>query len=253
MPRNLRAAGIAWVKISRDVRRIRPSADSREKCRHEGEKPGRPRKTCLHKSLLRGSAGATRLFDSLREDRREMERKRDSEERDRSGLSFGMAGSALSICGRARRARFIINFSSPPRNFSFTVPEEAFRHGPRTAMLVWRLTLARESGDVRSVLGSLRCGYGTKHRGSRREKVERKSAARADAVEKFDFRSRPLISSDIVDRALSDGRVKQPRLLTSVSRSAKKWSSRSAVTCQPRCSSLKRCPSVIPKRDKFLA
>lgn len=54
--RNLRAVGIAWVKISRDVRRIRPSVRSgRLRVKNVGvrEKPSSdPRKTCLHKSLL---------------------------------------------------------------------------------------------------------------------------------------------------------------------------------------------------------
>lgn len=76
--RNLRAVGIAWAKISRDVRRIRPSVRSGRLARkmpaRERSQVATPRKTRLHKVC---SKEATHLFVVVRwKKRRKEERER---------------------------------------------------------------------------------------------------------------------------------------------------------------------------------
>lgn len=63
----------------------------------------------------------------------------------------------------------------------------------------------------------------------------------------------PLISSDNTVHALFGGSIKQPRLLTSVSRSAaEKMKLRAAVTCRCSWFFIKTMPRYNPEEDKFL-
>lgn len=87
--RNLRAVGIAWAKISRDVRRIRPSVRSGRLARkmpaRERSQVATPRKTRLHKVC---SEEATHLFVVVRWKKKKERREREKRSPE---LSFDVA------------------------------------------------------------------------------------------------------------------------------------------------------------------